>query len=92
MNLQMHEREKERLTRERGGLCRQNHALTTLLLHGEGCLGLMTHLPDFSVFIIESGMARVVDKGPETHFFTVFQNDICELSLFRTEDEQSHIT
>ena len=52
----------------------------------------VSSLPDFSVFIIEGGMARVIDKGLNTHFFTVFQNDICELALFRTEDEHSQVS
>ena len=49
-------------------------------------------IPDFSVFIIEGGMARVVDEGLDTPFFTVFQNDVCELSLFCIEDEQSQVS
>lgn len=49
-------------------------------------------LPDVSIFIIEGGMARVVDKGPDTQIFTVFQNDVCELSLFYTEDEHSQVS
>lgn len=47
------------------------------------------NLPDFSIFIIEGGMATVVDKGPDTSFFTVFQNDVCVLSIFCAEDEHS---
>ena len=49
-------------------------------------------IPDFSVFIIEGGMARVVDEGLDTPFFTVFQNDVCELSLFCIVDEQSQVS
>lgn len=49
-------------------------------------------LPDFSVFIIDGGMASVVDKGPNIRFMTVIQNDICELALLRTEEEHSQVS
>lgn len=74
---------------------RMNRALATLLPHGEKRLGLEPGLPDFSVFIIEGGVASVVDKGPHTRLFValgVFQNDVCELALFRTEDEHGQVS
>lgn len=49
-------------------------------------------LPDVSIFIMEGGMARVVDKGPDAGFCTVFQNDVSELALFYTEDEHSQVS
>lgn len=49
-------------------------------------------LPDVSIFIMEGGMARVVDKGPDACFCTVFQNDVRELALFYTEDEHSQVS
>lgn len=49
-------------------------------------------LPDFSVFIIEGGMARAADKSPNILFFTVFQNDVCEHCLFRAEDKHSQVS
>lgn len=49
-------------------------------------------LPDVSIFVMEGGMARVVDKGPDARFCTVFQNDVRELALFYTEDEHSQVS
>lgn len=49
-------------------------------------------LPDASLFIIEGGVAGVVDKGPDTRLSTVFQDDVRELALFHTEDEHSQVS
>lgn len=49
------------------------------------------HSPDFSVVVMEGGVAAVVDEGLHLHFFAVFQNDVRELALCRAEDEQSQV-
>lgn len=72
----MRERERERPrpnpVREDGCVDWESTLNHTASLWG-GLFGTPNpNLPDFSVFIIEGGMARVVDKGLDTPFFTVF--------------------
>lgn len=85
----MRERERPNPVREDGSRDWESNLNHTASPWG-GVFGTLNpNLPDFSVFIIEGGMARVVDKGLDTPFFTVFQDDVCELSLLCTEDEHS---
>lgn len=88
----MNEREKG-LPRKRTAVQTGNQNLTHSASPQGGVFG--THapgLPDVSIFIMEGGMARVVDKGPDACFCTVFQNDVHELAFFYTEDEHSQVS
>lgn len=50
-------------------------------------------LPDRAIFIVEGGVAGVVDECPDTPIFAIFQNNVLvyEGPLFRAEDEHSQV-
>lgn len=50
-----------------------------------------SNLPDPSILFVEGGMARVGDKASDLSFFTVFQNNVCELGNSFAGDEQSQV-
>lgn len=51
----------------------------------------VSNLPDRSVLIVEGGMAGVIDKASDLHFFTVFQENVCDPGDSFAGNKQSQV-